>query len=168
MEYFDICTQSGTPTGRTALRGSPLADGEYYVGVHVYLQNAEGMFLIQQRSLSKSFRPGKWDILMGHVLAGETCTETILREVWEEVGLSIPQNSIAHLGKTIWTEEHHIIHAYLVQTNFSLADVAFNDDEVMDAGLITLDDMISRIEATSRLPESHRRMVCAALRALPH
>lgn len=51
--------------------------------------NKNGEVLIQRRSMKKS-SPGKWEnTATGHVLAGENPTDSIVREVKEELGLRI-------------------------------------------------------------------------------
>jgi 8-oxo-dGTP pyrophosphatase MutT (NUDIX family) len=43
---------------------------------------------VQQRSWQKPNDPGLWDTLMGGtVAAGETLSQTLVRETWEEAGL---------------------------------------------------------------------------------
>ena len=88
MEYIDIYTAQRTLTGRTAVRGTVLGDGEYHLIVHAALFNAEGKLLIQQRQPFKKGWPNLWDLTVGGaVSAGETSAQAIVREMEEELGL---------------------------------------------------------------------------------
>ena len=54
------------------------------VGVGVFLQNAEGQVLLEKRRDC-----GLWCVPGGYLEAGETVTQTAIREVLEETGLNI-------------------------------------------------------------------------------
>lgn len=55
--------------------------------VHLILTTGQGFFLLQQRSDSCATYPGRWDSsASGHVQAGGTFDETVVREAKEEIG----------------------------------------------------------------------------------
>jgi len=89
MEHFDILYEDGSLSGKKAKKGESLKQGQYYLGAHAYIHNSKGGFLLQQRSETKDFLPGGWDIHMGHVMAGETSEEAIIREIHEELGIKM-------------------------------------------------------------------------------
>ncbi|HCX87959.1 MAG TPA: NUDIX hydrolase [Gammaproteobacteria bacterium] len=58
--------------------------------VHVLVFNPRGQLFLQQRGLPKKEHPGMWDSsVAGHVDAGESYDDCCVREVEEEVGLSL-------------------------------------------------------------------------------
>jgi isopentenyl-diphosphate Delta-isomerase len=60
--------------------------------VHIIVTNAKGDVFMQKRSLSKDSSPGLWDTsAAGHVDSGETYDTCSIRELREEIGLSITQ-----------------------------------------------------------------------------
>lgn len=63
--------------------------------VMVWIRNAEtGKYLVSQRSADKDTDPLKWETVAGHAISGETSLGAALREVYEEVGISLtPQNA---------------------------------------------------------------------------
>lgn len=62
--------------------------------VHLVGHTPEGRVWVQQRALDKAVDPGRWDTLMGGLMAaGETVAQTLERETWEEAGLRIAQLS---------------------------------------------------------------------------
>lgn len=94
MEINDIYDESGTATGRTTARGTTLAPGEYYLAVQVWIRNETGDYLIQQRALNHRSAPGIWATTAGYVLAGETSIDGAIREVQEELGLTLPPDCL--------------------------------------------------------------------------
>lgn len=58
------------------------------LAVTVIIEN-HGLFLWGKRSLTKAMAPGYWCPISGRVEPGETETQAVVREVWEEVGLEV-------------------------------------------------------------------------------
>lgn len=60
--------------------------------VHVLIFNPAGEVFLQKRGLHKKENPGMWDSsVAGHVDAGEAYDDCCIREIGEEVGLTIDQ-----------------------------------------------------------------------------
>lgn len=60
--------------------------------VHLLGQAPDGRHWVQQRSLTKPNDPGLWDTLMGGMIpAGDSLTQALERETWEEAGLAVTQ-----------------------------------------------------------------------------
>lgn len=167
IEYLDIYDLQCNPTGRTFERGQPLEGGDCYLGIHAYIRNAQGLYLIQQRALNKSFRPGKWDVLLGHVLAGEASMEAMRREVQEEVGLVVPQDAIEAVQRIHWEGMHHFTDVYFLRLDFALQDVVLQTEEVMAAKLVTADEMGELVAGQLGFrPEAYRSAVVELIKQL--
>lgn len=60
--------------------------------VHLVGITPDGRVWLQQRAFDKANDPGRWDTLMGGMVAhGESLQDTLLRETWEEAGLRLGQ-----------------------------------------------------------------------------
>lgn len=99
MELIDILTPDGAPTGLTKPKRDVHRDGDWHRAAHVWVVNGDGRVLLQRRALVKESWPGMWDIsVAGHVSAGETPVEAVIREAYEELGLTIAPNELEPLG----------------------------------------------------------------------
>ncbi|MBN1308375.1 MAG: NUDIX domain-containing protein [Chitinispirillaceae bacterium] len=62
------------------------------------MRNSRGALLLQKRSPFKETFPGLWDIsAAGHISAGDSSRETAVRELREELGISLKSNALRFL-----------------------------------------------------------------------
>ena len=105
-EAWDVYTKDRKLTGKTRLRGEhkTLAEDEFHMWVMVWIKNAKtGKYLVSQRSADKDTDPLKWETVAGHAISGETSLDTALREVYEEVGISLKAEEASILATKIAT-----------------------------------------------------------------
>ncbi|MGT2934637.1 NUDIX hydrolase [Streptococcus castoreus] len=89
-EFWDVYTVDREKTGQMMKRGDEFEVGAYHLVVHICLFNDKGEMLIQQRQKDKEGWPSFWDVTVGgSALAGETAQEAAMRELEEELGLSL-------------------------------------------------------------------------------
>lgn len=125
MERVDLLTNDGTPKGRSELRTTAHSKGLWHRTVHIWIRNSRGDVLLQQRSSKKETFPGLLDIsAAGHITAGDTSITAAVREVREELGISINSNDL----KFIFTIRHEYISP----------DATFKDREFSDVYLLTV------------------------------
>ena len=93
MEIWDLYDEKRKLTGRTHIRGEELPEGCYHLVVHVWIRNSRGEYLISQRAADRPTYPLKWECVGGSVIKGEDSLHGALREVKEEVGISLPADS---------------------------------------------------------------------------
>lgn len=101
MEMIDIYDVDGRKTGRIVDKETPLNKGEYRMAVGIWVSDTAGNLLVTRRSKEKQFAPGKWENSAGHVQAGETPEDGIIRELREETGVEVSPEQIMYLGKAI-------------------------------------------------------------------
>ena len=67
----------------------------------VFLVDARGWVLLQERDEHAPTAPNQWGIVGGHVEPGEDWTEALHRELVEETGLALPEPTL-----TLWYDGH--------------------------------------------------------------
>ena len=67
----------------------------FKLSVKVVINDERNRCLLLKRSMSSKGNPGKWDLPGGKLESGESFDETLLREVFEETGLTISIDRIA-------------------------------------------------------------------------
>lgn len=108
-EPFEVVTAAGRGTGLIKARAEVHRDGDWHRAIHVWIagrDNAGEPFLIfQRRGSLKDTWPDHFDATVGgHVRAGESWEET-LREVDEEIGISIQGLTLLALGRRLCANE---------------------------------------------------------------
>ena len=131
-ELWDIYDAAGSRTGRLQRRGDPLAPGDCHLCVHVWIQNADGRYLLTRRAPEKS-GAGLWEITGGSALAGEDSLTAALREVKEETGLTLDPGRGELLFR--FSGEHYHCDVWRFRQEVRLADVVLQPGETCDAQL---------------------------------
>lgn len=94
MELLEVLNDNGEPTGEILDKNKIHKDGKYHKEVALILLNNKGEILLQKRASSKEIEPNKWAWHGGHVIAGESCIDAIIRETKEELGITLSENQI--------------------------------------------------------------------------
>lgn len=90
-EFFDVVNAHDEPVGR-ARRSEVHARGLLHRAVHVFVFDEHGRVFVQKRSMKKDCSPGLWDSsCSGHLDAGEDYDDAAVRELGEELGLTITE-----------------------------------------------------------------------------
>jgi isopentenyldiphosphate isomerase len=101
MEFLDVLNGDGSPTGQTLSRKEVHQKGLWHRAAHIWIINSKGELLLQKRSLKKESSPGMWDIsAAGHLSAGETRIQGAIKEIGEELGLTVNPEELIFLGET--------------------------------------------------------------------
>ena len=91
-EYLDIVDENGQPTGEIIERSAAHREGIPHRTSHLWLVREldnQIQILLQKRAMTKSF-PGCYDISSaGHIPAGQDYIPSAVRELKEELGLSV-------------------------------------------------------------------------------
>lgn len=106
-ELIDILDDEGNYTGKTSLKSIAHLKGLFHPTVHIWCYTQTGKILIQQRGKNKDTYPLKWDVsVAGHIGAGESPELGAVREVAEEIGVTITFKSLEKIG-VLKTEKRH-------------------------------------------------------------
>ena len=136
-ELIDIYDADRRRTGLTIPReGAFLKEGQFMLYVLAIVQNTEGKYLITQRSMDKHWAAGWWEVTGGGVLSGETSAQAVLREVREEVGLDVSDQTLepvyAYTNVDLERGDNYIVDIYHFHLDVSKDDVVLQDSEAID------------------------------------
>ena len=138
-ETLDIVDCDGNPTGETVSRETAHRDGIRHRTSHVWILrhglSEETEILLQKRCANKDSFPGCYDISSaGHIPAGQSFAFSAIRELREELGLTVSEDALCPCG----------LRRFTYTGNFH--DCVFRDDQV---------SMIYGLWYTSEMGEIH-------------
>lgn len=101
MEILDIVDENGIPTGETVERKKAHREGIPHRTAHVWImKEGTNLILLQKRSADKDSYPGCLDISSaGHIPAGCEVVDSAIRELQEELGISVSPGQLHFCGK---------------------------------------------------------------------
>ncbi len=87
----------------------------------------DGMLLLGRRALHKRICPGLWDIVGGHVEAGETARQALARELLEEIGV-VPVE-MSRIGSFPFSDGGEAYELHVFRVDAWTGDPMLADDE---------------------------------------
>ena len=154
MEKWDLYNENGEKLGKTIMRGEKMKPDEYHISVHVWIINNEKNFLIQKRASTKKKFPNMWSMTGGAVLAGETSEEACIREVSEELGISLDKNELKKLGRV--KRKNGLVDIWIVYNNYDIKNLILQEEEVSCtkwADINEINNLLQRNEFTPSVVE---------------
>ncbi len=103
--------------------------------VHLLVFNSRGDIFLQKRALDKEAYPGRWDTAAGgHVSAGESTFEALVREAKEEIGIDIHKADF--LFKQLYKTETETEMSFVYKTEYE-GPFEIDNNEVTDGRFFT-------------------------------
>lgn len=104
-ELLDVIDRNNAVVGQ-ALKSAVHEQGLLHRMSAVLLKRADGRYLIPTASNLKADAGGLFHSTAGHVDAGESYLDAAVRELQEEVGITLPKDKLVFLG-TYWLEKDY-------------------------------------------------------------
>lgn len=163
MEIFDIVDERGEPTGETVERVFAHANGIRHRTAHVWLFRVKGEtveVLLQKRSADKDSFPGCYDISSaGHIPAGMDYIPSALRELREELGLSVEPDKLIYCGrKSVETQEifhgnpfhdRQVTRVYALWYTPELGEIRVQEEEIESVLWISFQSCVDGVQKGS-------------------
>ncbi|WP_370568387.1 NUDIX domain-containing protein [Lacinutrix sp. WUR7] len=153
-ELIDVVTKEGEPTNKVVLKSEIHTKGYYHNTAHIWFYTKKGEILLAQRAASKTIYPLLWDVsVAGHIDAGETIKKGAIREVKEEIGLTISENDLEKIGvfecfqnypNGIIDNEFH--HTFIAELTVDFSTLVFQEEEVEALKLVRMFDFFELLE----------------------
>src|SRR5437870_4184219 len=109
-EIFDVVSEHDEVIGQQTRREVHRL-GLQHRAIHVLIFNQRGEIFLQKRSITKDTFPGAWDSsASGHLDTGETYDACAVRELREELGVSLggPLEKLFKVAACPETDQEHI------------------------------------------------------------
>lgn len=162
-EALDIVDEDGNPTGETVERGRAHREGIRHRTSHVWLlrRRAGGVeVLLQKRSENKDSYPGCYDISSaGHIPAGSGYTESALRELKEELGITAEEDELIFCGRRRIScdnifhgqrfVERQVSHVYCMWKDIEPEEMTLQASEIDDVMWIGLSECLRMVRENS-------------------
>lgn len=113
--------------------------------VWLMIKNTQGQLWIPRRSLTATRLPGYLDgSVCGHVQAGESYQQALVRETLEEVGIDISQASYRYLGKLTPHEHGSFCFAAVYEYELDEPPVNWNRADIAEWYWMTPEEIVHR------------------------
>ena len=96
--------------------------------------------MISQRSGEKPIYPLKWECNGGAVLAGETFTEGLVREIFEELGIELNEEDAIYFNSI--KRKHSFKEIYLFKKDLDISELRFADGEAIAGKWVDIDEFM--------------------------
>lgn len=152
-ELWDVYDINKNKTGKIAERGvTKLQNGEYHIAVQAVIINSKGDILISKRAAYKKYGL-MWELNGGSILKGETSIEGMIRELKEELGITVisedaiffkevRRDKVSHCIKEIW----------LFRKDIEIEEITFPDGEAIEAKWVTINQFIDMFNKEEIVP----------------
>ncbi len=151
MELWDIYDENRAATGRTHVRGVPLGKGEYHLVADIWTVNHKNLILLTRRHPDKPYGL-MWECTGGSVLTGETSEEGALRELLEEAGIHAEKKDLKLIHSI--RQKERFVDTYITRQNITMEDVKLQAEEVVDAKLVTFEELLDLWKQGVVVPKS--------------
>jgi isopentenyl-diphosphate delta-isomerase type 1 len=152
IEFFNIVDNKGIIIGEASRAGCHNGSKILHPVVHIHIFNSKKQLLLQKRKSNKDIQPGKWDTSVGgHIQAGESINNALLREAKEEVNISINLNEIIPLKNYIYESdvEKEYVYSFIYYYD---GKIDFQKSEIDNVKYYSIDEINKLIKKGNTTP----------------
>ena len=142
LEIVDIYDENKCKTGRTLVRSKDfLKPGEYILASQAIILNSKREILISKRSEFKDKFPLMWECNGGAVLTGETSLDGVVREIQEELGITLNKEDGIYLKTS--KNSFRFKDVYLFVKDIEIENIKFTDEESIAAKWVNIKEFMN-------------------------
>lgn len=156
-EYWDLYDGVGRLTGKKHLRGTEVPKGCFHKVVHIWIGNSKGELLMQKRSDKVDNCPGEWATTGGSVQAGEEPLTTAVRELSEELGITVSAEELQYC--LMVRRKNAFCYVYVLKKDVPVAALTLQECEVAAAEWMTLEQVDRMVAARTMHRYVYREML---------
>ena len=156
-EYWDLYDGAGQLTGEKHLRGTAVPGGRFHKVVHIWIQNSKGELLMQKRSDTVDNCPGEWATTGGSVQAGEEPITTVVRELAEELGLTVSAEELRYC--LMVRRKDAFCYVYMLKKDVPAESLTLQESEVAAVEWMTLEQVDRMVKERTMHRYVYREML---------
>ena len=160
-EYNNIGEKIGTVDKEIAHE-----KGLWHKSVHVWIVNDKNEILLQYRCADKKLYPNTWDVsFAGHISAGESSAEAVIREGKEELGIEVNLDKLNYVFtnreeiKYKEIDSKEFVDIFILKQDIKLDKIEFQKEEVSDAKYVSIDEFFKLAKENKIMPHEIEYMV---------
>lgn len=151
--FLDVYDETGTIQIGTETYDTVHRQGLWHKGVHVFIINNDGQFIIQKRGPMVQLKPNTLEASAGgHINTGHTAIETVMHELHEEIGVSVTPDEVKYVGTIVDRFEepekglinNEFDEIYLVRKDIHPDDIVIEHTEVTSVVYIDAREYLTR------------------------
>ncbi len=131
-ELWDLYNRERKKIGRLHEHGTPIPQGLYHLVVSIWIVNSQGQYLMSQRHPSKPY-PEYWECTGGSVVAGESSLQGAVREVKEELNLSLDTRTSQLIYQTRRDDSQDFYDVWRFKSDAPVTSLKLQSSEVIAA-----------------------------------
>ena len=144
MEKWDVYDiHKNKIIGKVVSSTKELNKDEYNLVTVAWICNSNGELLMQKRAANKAY-PLVYANHGGRALSGESSIESMIRELKEEIGLSLSEEELT-LVRT-FNDHESLFDEYLVYKDVKLDELVLNKEEVDSCRWFSIEELSNQIE----------------------
>lgn len=149
MELIDIVDEKGIPTGEVIDKDEAHEKNILHNEVGVFIINDKHEILLEKRSPNKKYSPNKWGLCAGHVDTGESLLAATIREIKEEIGLTVNEKDLTKFGKVevfLDNTNSHLTHFYYLKCTKEADEFVIQEEELSEVKWFKIDELIKLVK----------------------
>lgn len=152
MELVDVLNKQKEFTGQIVDKHE-VPENYYRLSIHVWIMNDKGELLLQQRLGTANKFPNMWSNTGGAVQTGESSIEGAIRELKEELGVSIAKEELEFIAS--YKRPRDYADVWLLNKNINIDDITIAEDEVQDVKWATVQDFEEMLRNKQAIKSSY-------------
>lgn len=155
-EIFDIVDKDGNIIGEATREEAHTNPELIHRVVHCWIFNQEGQVLMQKRAETKELFPGFWDMSCGgHFSKGEDDTQTLKRELEEELGITEYKSGLVTKMIIAQEKQTELIYLYYAFVNKPASYFKLQEGEVAEIQWMDLKDVFNLKNSIKKVTDWH-------------
>ena len=140
MEKWDLYNAKREKAGIVVCRGETIPKGLYHLSVSAWIVNQQGQYLLSQRHPKKQY-PLCWECTGGSVLFGENSLQGAVREVKEELGISLTPGNEKLIYQIRRENVQDFYYVWLFHKDIKIEEMHLQETEVVDVQWVSPDKL---------------------------